>query len=380
MSAELQPLRVLLSPSAYYPHVGGIEELTRRLALELGELGHEALVLTNRWPDGTVAEETLDGVRVRRLPLELPAASPRALVRFARVAPGSALALRRLLRSFRPDVVHAIGAGPNAAYLAALRARPLVFTAQGEFGADAHRAFERSRSLRAGLARVLRSADAVTACSQFVLDELERSFELHAPTSVVANGVSPSEFDLPRPARNGLGRYVFAAGRLVEQKAFDVLVRAFAEAQPRLDGRRLVVAGDGPLRDELEGLAARLGIGGSVTLLGSVGRPRLAELMRGADAFAFPSRHEAFGIALLEAMAAGTPAVAARAGGIAEFAEDAAFLVAPDDAAALADGLARVVTNAELRARLVGAGLAQAERLSWSRIVPRYVELYREVA
>jgi hypothetical protein len=55
-------LRVLLVPSAYYPHVGGIEELTRQLALELGRLGHGTLVLTNRWPDGVAAAETLDGV------------------------------------------------------------------------------------------------------------------------------------------------------------------------------------------------------------------------------------------------------------------------------------------------------------------------------
>lgn len=373
-------LRVLLSPSAYYPHVGGIEELTRRLALELAGLGHEPLVLTNRWPDGTVAAETLDGVRVRRLRFELPGASPRGLAAFACAAPTTAVALRRLLRLFRPDVVHVIGAGPNAVWLAAQGVRPLVLTAQGEFGADPHRAFERSRALRLGLSHLLRHADAVTACSRFVLDELGAAFELRAPTRVIANGVEPREFALPRPEPNGLGRYVFAAGRLVEQKALDVLVRAWADAAPRLEGRRLVLAGDGPLRPELETLAAGLGVADSVTFLGSVDRPRLAELMRGADAFAFPSRYEAFGIALLEAMAAGTPAVAARAGGVPEFAEDAALLVPSEDAPALAAALVRVVCDDDVRARLVAAGRARAAELAWSRLVPEYVELYREVA
>src|SRR5207244_776375 len=75
-------LRVLLSPSAYYPHVGGIEEVTRQLARHLRSRGHEPTVVTNRWPAGTSAEEVVDGVTVVRLPLELPAARPRSLTRF----------------------------------------------------------------------------------------------------------------------------------------------------------------------------------------------------------------------------------------------------------------------------------------------------------
>ena len=55
---------MLLAPSAYYPHVGGIEELTRQLALALHARGHEAAVLTNRWPNGVVESEVLDGVDV----------------------------------------------------------------------------------------------------------------------------------------------------------------------------------------------------------------------------------------------------------------------------------------------------------------------------
>ena len=257
---------------------------------------------------------------------------------------------------------------------------PLVLGVQGEFGADAHHGFDVSRSLRWALGRLLRKAAAVAACSSFALDELAASFELRAPAVVIPNGVTPEEFQLPRPEPNGLGRYLFAAGRLVDQKGLNVLLRAYAAARPALDGRRLVIAGDGPLRTELEQLADELGLNGSVSFLGSVGRPRLASLLRGADAFAFPSRHEAFGIALLEAMAAGTPAVAAASGGIPELAGGGqALLVAPEDAGQLADALVRIVHDEPLRQRLVLAGRAQAEDLSWSRLAQRYLALYREV-
>src|SRR5205085_1644974 len=113
---------------------------------------------------------------------------------------------------------------------------------------------------RWALGRLLRQASAVAACSSFVLDELAGSFELRVPTVVIPNGVTPEEFRLPRPEPDGLGRYVFAAGRLVDQKGLDVLLRAYASARPALDGRRLVIAGDGPLRGELEGLSEELGL------------------------------------------------------------------------------------------------------------------------
>jgi phosphatidylinositol alpha-1,6-mannosyltransferase len=81
-------------------------------------------------------------------------------------------------------------------------------------------------------------------------------------------------------------------------------------------------------------------------------------------------------------MAAGTPAVAARVGGIPEFAADGenALLVAPDDDAALAAALRRLANDPVLRDRLAAGGRARADELSWARIAPRYVSIYRRVA
>jgi glycosyltransferase involved in cell wall biosynthesis len=280
----------------------------------------------------------------------------------------------------RFDVLHVIGAGPNAVYAAALRpllSARIVVTLHGEFRADPHRSFERSSSLRYGLRRLLAGADAVTACSRFVLDELERGgLDARADAEVIPNGVNPDEFDRGTP-----GGYVLAAGRLVEQKGLDTLIRAYAAAAPGLGGRKLLLAGDGPERGRLESLAGSLGLNGNVVFLGSVGRARVAELMHGADVFAFPSRYEAFGVAMLEAMAAGAPVVAARAGGIPEFAVDGqnALLVPPDDEAALADALTRLAGDVELAARLAAGGRTQAKRYAWETIAGRYESVYRRV-
>lgn len=381
MSSPSARLRVLLSPSAYYPHVGGIEEATRRIALGLQERGHDVLVLTNRWPDGTARSETLDGVQVRRIGLVLPAARPAALARFVVGAPRAVGKLVALARSFRPDVVHVIGAGPNAVYLAALRPAPIVLNAQGEFRNDAHGAFERSLTLRLGLRSLLRSAAVVTAPSRQTLAELEEAFEVRARCEIVPNGVDVAELDAAAPESNGLGRYVLATGRLVPEKGFDVLLRAFAEARPRVDVDRLVLAGEGHLRGELEALAYRLGVGDSVVFLGAVGRPRIGELLRGAHAFVLSSRREAFGIALLEAMAAGAPSVAAATGGVTEYARDGvnALVVAPEDSGALASALVRLDGDSALREQLRAGARRTALAHDWRIVVDRYEQIYREV-
>lgn len=377
MSAD-RSLRVLLLPSAYYPHVGGIEEVTRQLALQLAAQGHEAEVATNRWPEGTVAREILDGVCVRRFRFALPEHSLRGAARFFWTAPRSAFEFVRLVRRF--DILHVVGAGPNAVYAAALQpllGARIVVTLHGEFRADPHRSFERSSSLRYGLRRLLARADAVTACSRFVLDELQRGgLAARADAEVIPNGVNLDEFD--QGTDEG---YVLTAGRLVEQKGLDTLVRAYAAAAPSLGGRKLVLAGDGPERGRLESLAGSLGLNGNVVFLGSVGRDRVAELLRGADVFAFPSRYEAFGVALLEAMAAGVPVVAARAGGIPEFAVDGenALLVPPDDEHALAAALTRLAGDKELAGRLAVGARAQAERHAWETVAARYESVYRRV-
>ncbi len=384
MSPE-RSLRVLLIPSAYYPHTGGIEETTRRLALELGERGHQAMVLTNRWPSQTSPREVLDGVSVRRLSLELPARRPGTAARFAGVAPRSAARLLRVASAFRPHVVHVHGAGPNAVYVAALRRlirAPIVFSAHGEFRNDAHAVLERSRPMRWALQVLLRHAAAVTAPSRVVLEELRAELDLLAPATVLPNAVDLAEFEIAPPAPDPLGPYLFTAGRLVEQKGIDLLLRAYAQARGQLGAQRLVIAGDGPEGEMLARLATDLGLDGEVSFTGAVGRRRLAELMRGAEAFAFPSRREAFGIALLEAMAAGTPAIAAQVGGIPEFARDGenALLVPPEDPGALAAALVRLAGDGELRSRLADGGRAQAALHSWGLVAPRYEELYRSIA
>ncbi|HEU5373501.1 MAG TPA: glycosyltransferase family 4 protein [Gaiellaceae bacterium] len=372
-------LRVILAPSAYYPNIGGIEELTRQLATALAARGHRVTVLTNRWPATTARIEVLDGVTVTRLDFPLPASRPAAAARFAARFPSATARLYEHLRKANPDVVHVIGAGPQAAYIAMfrrlLRAR-VVLTAQGELAFDAHGVFERSSTMRTALRKLLRDADAVTACSHFVLDQLRSFAPIRPPQSVVPNGVDPDELSINRSESPMAPTHVVAFGRLVPQKGFDVLLDAFACTE--LESLRLTIAGEGLERGRLTTKIQELGLQGRARLPGAVDRKGLRELLAMADVFALPSRAEPFGIALLEAMAAGVPAVATRAGGVTEFAQhgENALLVGVENPRELAYAISRLTMDDGLRARLTANGLKTAGTLSWKRIAAEYERIY----
>jgi glycosyltransferase involved in cell wall biosynthesis len=117
-----------------------------------------------------------------------------------------------------------------------------------------------------------------------------------------------------------------------------------------------------------------------VVRLGWVGDGPRGALLRGASAFAYPSVYEGFGLPPLEAMAAGTPVVATRAGALPDTLGDAALLVAPGDGDALAAALARVLDDDATRHDLVERGRRNLGRFSWDRAAEGLVALYRRAA
>ncbi|MBL7064272.1 MAG: glycosyltransferase family 4 protein, partial [Anaerolineae bacterium] len=114
-----------------------------------------------------------------------------------------------------------------------------------------------------------------------------------------------------------------------------------------------------------------------VRLLGFVDDTDLPALYRGAALFAFPSLYEGFGLPVLEAMACGVPVVCSKTSSLPEVAGDAPLLVDPLDADGLAEALARVLENADLRQRMITRGLAQAARFTWDQAARRLLSTFR---
>jgi glycosyltransferase involved in cell wall biosynthesis len=126
-------------------------------------------------------------------------------------------------------------------------------------------------------------------------------------------------------------------------------------------------------------LAEQLGVQGSVIHLGRLPDQDIPALYNAVDLLLFPSLYEGFGWPPLEAMASGTPVVCSRAGSLDEVVGDAALTADPEDVDALAWHAGAILTNEDLRARMVARGLAHAARFSWDRAAAQMIDAYRAV-
>jgi glycosyltransferase involved in cell wall biosynthesis len=216
-----------------------------------------------------------------------------------------------------------------------------------------------------------RRVDAQIAVSRYVAEHVDGA------STVVLSGVRPEPDRVPAAGRQ---KVVLVAQRLEREKDTDVALRGFAASGLREQGWRLQVAGGGSLRDELEALAAELGLGGSVEFLGQ--RHDVWDLMREAGVLVASRPDEAFGLSVVEAMARGLPVVAAGSGAHLETVGSVpgAGLYRPGDAADAARVLGALASSEQEREEY-GARLqvAQRERFTVAQQARRTEAVYREV-
>jgi glycosyltransferase involved in cell wall biosynthesis len=231
-------------------------------------------------------------------------------------------------------------------------------------------------AIRRALARgahvhVLSDFIAAEVCDEFGIPP-ERVTRIHCGLAPTSGG----DVDAGRRVA-GAERYVLALGTVEPRKNLPALVAAFdavADADPDVT---LVVAGpDGWGTDAFTAAVRRAHHRRRVNRIGWVDERTRRDLLAGAAAFAYPSLYEGFGFPPLEAMAAGTPVVAARAGSIPEILGDAADLVDPGDVDALTNALQRVLDDPVHGARLVALGTERAGRFTWDRAAAEAVALY----
>lgn len=235
--------------------------------------------------------------------------------------------------------------------------------------------------------RAVRAADRVIAVSRRTADDLVTQLGVPAhKVSVIHLGVDAAFRPRPAPdaraaldARYGLCHpLVLAVGTIEPRKNYARLIEAFVLASQRAEGpRMLAIAGrDGWLYEAVYAAIARRGVADAVRMLGYVPEAELPLLYNAADVVAVPALYEGFGIPVLEAMASGIPVLCSHAGALPEVAGDAALLVAPKDTAALADGLARLTADVNLRQTLRRRGLARASMFTWEAAARAHVALY----
>jgi glycosyltransferase involved in cell wall biosynthesis len=352
--------------------IGGAERQVILLAKGLRRRGWRVSVVALSGAGGDAAAGLIAaGAGFLTLQMRKGLADPRGWIRF-----------NRWLRRERPDVVHAHL--PHAAWLA--RWSRLGAPVRVELD-TLHSCSTGATGRRLGYRWSGWLADRVTAVSHAAAAaHLSAGMVTPGKLLVLPNGVDVEEWRPDAPARNAVRRELgledeflwLAAGRLEPVKDYPTLLAAMAKVPVPA---RLLIAGSGPLKDELLGLSVRLGLERRVRFLGF--EPDLRRWMRAADGFVLSSRCEGLPMGLLEAAACALPAVATDGAGTSEVLVDgqSGWLTPAGDSAALAQAMMRMMLTPPEERSAMGERARQLaiERFSLEAILDRWEALYREL-
>ena len=328
---------------------GGLERVVTMLSAMRAESAHVAAVVE----PGTERDHPFTGgLESRGVPVSRIVVGGRSYLAEYR-------ALRELIARVKPDIVHTHGYRSDVIGSAAARRAkiPSVSTVHGFTGGNL-----RNRINEWIQCRALRGCAAVIAVAAPIVNRLVAAGVPRSRIACIPNGFSREDQLERSVARERLGieegKLVAGwVGRLSSEKGADVMLQALKETDHRWS---VSMIGDGPARESLRTLAARLGVGDRVTWHGAVSGA--ASLFSAFDAFVLSSRTEGTPIVLFEAMDASVPIVATTVGGVPDVITDAdALLVPPDDPSAIARALRAIQEN---RAAARGRSIHARERLT----------------
>jgi glycogen(starch) synthase len=387
--------RVLVLSWEYPPIVeGGLARHVRKLSEGLVGHGVELHVLTRG--DGELpAEEERAGVHVHRVP---EGATPRDLDAFLRwvrrmnrdmAAAGSELASR-----FDFDLVHGHDwlVGRAGDRLARHVRCPLVVTFHAtEFGRHQGWVDKHPQSHIHGEERWLAGrADQVITCSHYMRGHVADVYGLdERRVHVIPNGIDPADLTTIDDLETLRARFaapherlVLLVGRLVYEKGFHLALEALPRLIDRVGDVRFLVAGSGTAEAELKRQARALGLDDHGTFMGWIGDDVLHSLYRISDLVVVPSIYEPFGLVALEAMASGCPCIVADTGGLREVVPNAevGLRFRSQDSRALGRMMQRVLTDADLRDRLITEASEHILRFDWNDIARQTAGLYADAA
>ena len=379
--------RVILSIRHYYPDGGGAEVLAHRLAAALINRGFLLEVLTGRYGRGR-GVEIVEGVPVRRhfVGVYVPVLHEICYL--------VSLAWQLIIRRHAYDIVHVFQTHLSA-FVAAVTAKrfgkKVVVTSHGAGQSGDMAVWARLPMGKRLLETICSRADAATAVSRDVMEELHQAG--FSPTQVryIPNGVSakPGEQGDKAALRSmlGLPQKAFVTvfvGRLTAEKAPELLLDAWSRMDGINDGtcvlRRLVLIGEGEKRTVLTGRIREAGLEGAVTLTGHV--DNVEDYLRAADAFVLPSVTEGMSLALLEAMSAGLPVVASGVSGTVDIVRDGenGLLFDRGDTDGLVRCLNALVASGTLRRELGERARETVKRhFSLDNTVESYLSLYQSI-
>lgn len=362
--------RILYWTPRFWPDIGGLEVLAMRTLPALQERNYEFAVITSHGDWRVPDKADYNGTPVHRFRFwtALTERNPARILKLQQQ-------IATLKKLYQPDLVHLHFPGHIAYFhLKTLSAypSPTLLTLHSDFSGyrgDTDTLF----------GQTLRSASWVNAVSKATLaDAAHLVPEIIDRSSVIYNGLdlpetppTPLDFSSPR---------ILYLGRLVAEKGVDLAITALASLRRRFPRMRLTIAGDGPVRPDLEVLTCELELTNAIEFTGWVDLERVPSLINEATIVVVPSRHrEPFALVALQAAQMARPVVAARMGGLAETVVDqqTGVLFENEDSEGLAEAIGFLMDHPETAVRMGEAGRHRArEMFTLERCVDAYDSLY----
>ena len=366
--------------NTYRPVVSGVVRSVSAFRRALTEAGHNVFVFSQ----DTSGFEDTEPFIFRYPAIELPFHN-----NFPLIIPVSSF-IDRVLPILKLDIIHThhpFLLGQTAAHKAQELDLPLVFTFHTRYRDYSHYISLNQSMVKEAIDRLLgtfmQQCHHIIVPSPSIKKMLAELYGLTEQVTVLPTGIDLAPYQLADGTRirqkQGWGeeKILITVGRLAREKNWETLIKAAAQVIQQVPKVRLVILGDGDERSDLEKLAKELDITARVDFLGLIPFEEVPDYLAAADLFCFASATETQGLVTMEAMAAGLPVVAVKAGGTADVIEDGRDgLLTDDDPGALAQAIIRLLQDDDLRDSLQTAALKKVETFNIKHQAEQLVSVY----
>lgn len=353
---------------------GGAEIRTLNILKRWVDLGHKVVLISSLFPGAPRFQEVC-GIRVFRcgFPMYRNEIAPFTLD----------IGLARHFVRMKPDVVY-LASTPFPIFFPRLLGFVASMRGDEKTKVVAHidhlQTFNTSSSsLRSFLYKLNEQltktvpCDAVTTVSRFTCEKLQHFFR--GKIVVTGNGVDTTIF---RPMGvKVIPNSIFSWGVFYERKNFHSLIRALKIVKRKIPGARLMLAGEGPQKQELLNLTYQLGLSDSVFFLGRISTKQLVKRINQSEVIVVPSLLEGFGIPVIEAMACNKPVIASDIEALRELIRDGknGILFPPSNIVALANAIIEVLTETKMAEHIANEGFSFSQNFSWAEVARKELEV-----
>lgn len=373
-------MRILLVSSNYLPKKGGVELVVHNIAKSFKSVGEVEVLTSETEPRFNLVckpiEENIDGVSIKKVWMNLPGTITGYLafpIRFFT----SLLTLRKVIKDFNPDLIHYHFPDNSSIFLSIILKfinKPLLLSIHGN---DLH-IFSEKPVVKSSFRDLINKSVGIIVNSSYMKGELTKKFtNINEKISIISNGI---ELDIYENVHvSAKQNQIFYVGRLVHKKGVDILIKAYELS--KFDGD-LIIEGTGEETENLKKLASTTNKAEKIRFTdGKLSVDDKIMYMKSAVCGVIPSRIEPFGIVALEFMAAETPLIASKTGGLEDMLEDykTCLFFENENIEDLANKIDLLTNDTQMQNTLSKNAKNEVQKYSIDQINAQYIKLYEEL-